>query len=339
MLRSRFIGLGSYVPPRRVLNDDLEELLEISGRSIERRTGIRQRYWNADPALGTSDLAHQASLEALESAGLEASDLDLILFATLSPDAAAPGSGCFLQRSLGVPGIPTLDIRQQCSGFLYGLSVADLYIRSGQYERVLLVGAECQSKLLDMTPRGRNVTCLFGDGAGAVILGPTEIRDASPQAGERCLYSTHLHSDGGRLDHLLWQHPGSMNERFLMPSLLGELESHPQMRGRELFDICLELMPEVSREALEAGGCTAQDVDLFVIHQTNARLNLEYAALMGVPEERVFSTIQDFGNTTAATIPIGLREAQRAGRLKPGDLVLSCSFGSGLSWASALYRW
>jgi 3-oxoacyl-[acyl-carrier-protein] synthase-3 len=339
MLRTRFIGVGSHVPPRLVKNADLEELLEISGRSIERRTGIRQRYWNADPNLGTSDLALEASREALASAGIEASDLDMIIFATLSPDASAPGSGCFLQKKLNVPGIPTVDIRQQCSGFLYGLSSADLYIRSGQCKRVLLVGAELQSKLLDMSPRGRNVTSIFGDGAGAVILEGVEVTDDSPAGGESCLYSTHLHSDGGRLDHLLWQHPGSMNERFVMPALMSGLESHPQMRGRELFDICLELMPQVSHEALDAGGCQAKDVDLFVIHQTNARLNREYAAIMGVPEERVFSTIQDFGNTTAATIPLGLAEAQRAGRLKRGDLVLSCTFGSGLSWASALYRW
>jgi len=328
-----------YVPERRVSNQDLEGLLGISGRSIARRTGILHRHWCDGPGQGASDLGLVASQRALKDAGIEARDLDMIIFATLSPDAAAPGSGCFLQKKLDVPGIPTVDIRQQCSGFLYGLSSADLYIRSGQCKRVLLVGAEAQSKLLDMSPRGRNVTSIFGDGAGAVVLEGVEVADDRPEGGQRCLYSTHLHSDGGRLDHLLWQHPGSMNERFLMPSLLGELASHPQMRGRELFDICLELMPQVSHEALEAGGVSASDVDLFIIHQTNARLNREYAAIMGVPEERVFSTIQDFGNTTAATLPIGLAEARRAGLLKPGSLVLSATFGSGLSWASALYRW
>jgi len=164
MLRSKITGVGHYVPPNKVTNDDLEVLLDISARSIERRTGILQRYWNDDPKVATSDLAHHASLDALKMAGLDKSDIDMIVFATLSPDAAAPGSGCFLQRHLNLPGIPTVDVRQQCSGFIYGLSIADLYVRSGQHENILLVGAEMQSKLLDMSPRGRKVTTLFGDG-------------------------------------------------------------------------------------------------------------------------------------------------------------------------------
>ena len=339
MLRSKFTGVGAYVPPNAVSNDDLEEPLHISARSIERRTGILNRYWNDDPAVSTSDLAHQASLAALEMAGLAPSDLDMIVFATLSPDAAAPGSGCFLQRLLDLPGIPTVDVRQQCSGFLYGLSLADLYIRSGQARHILLVGAEMQSKLLDMTPRGRKVTTLFGDGAGATILSATEVEDDSDSSSESFVLSTHLHSDGTRLGHLLWQHPGTMNDAFLDPSLTDELASHPQMLGRELYDICLEVLPAVSHEALDAHGYGPEDVDLYVIHQTNMRMNREYAELMGVPLEKVFCTVQDFGNTTAATVPIGLSEAVRQGRLEPGMLVLSCTFGSGLSWASALYRW
>jgi 3-oxoacyl-[acyl-carrier-protein] synthase-3 len=339
MLRSRITGVGMYVPPRAVTNENLEGPLDISARSIERRTGIQVRHWNDDPLLATSDLALEATRGALAQAGLAPRDIDLIIFATLSPDAAAPGSGCFLQKKLDLPRIPTLDVRQQCSGFLYGLSIADLYVRSGAYRNVLLVGAEMQSKLLDMTPRGRKVTTLFGDGAGAVIVSATDVAVPTARSGESLVLSTHLHCDGTRLEHLIWQHPGSMNPSFLTPALLDEAASHPQMLGRELYDICLEVLPEVSREALDAHGLAPADVDLFVIHQTNRRLNVEYAMLMGVPEEKVFSTVERFGNTTAATIPIGLAEAVRLGVLKRGMLVLSCSFGSGISWASALYRW
>jgi len=339
MLRSKFTGVGMYVPPNAVTNADLEEPLDISARSIERRTGILKRYWNDDPSVGTSDLALHASNDALRMAGLEKHDIDMIVFSTLSPDAAAPGSGCFLQKKLDLPDIPTVDVRQQCSGFLYGLSIADLYIRDGQAQNILLVGAEMQSKLLDMTPRGRKVTTLFGDGAGAVILSATEVEDDSDASSESFVLSTHLHSDGTRLDHLLWQHPGTMNDTFIDPRLIDDPASHPQMLGKELYVICLEVLPSVSREALDAHGYTSADVDLFVIHQTNQRMNREYAELMGVPMEKMFCTVAEYGNTTCATVPIGLAEAVKQGRLEPGMLVLSCTFGSGISWASALYRW
>jgi 3-oxoacyl-[acyl-carrier-protein] synthase III len=340
MLRARIAGVGGYVPPHLVKNEDLEGPMEISAEAIERRTGIRQRYWaDRDPRLATSDLALQASLRALEHAQVPKEALDLIIVATLSPDAMAPASAGFLQEKLDIPGIPVFDVRAQCSGFLYGLSLADLYVRAGVHRHVLLVGAELQSKLLDMTPRGRNVTVLFGDGAGAVVVSAAEIADVSPRSGESFVFSTHLHSDGALLGHLLWQHPGTMNRQFVTPELAGRPESHPQMKGRELYDICMERMPEVSREALAANGLEPADVDLYVVHQSNHRINVDYAHAMGVPEGRVFSTIERFGNTTGATIPLGLSEAVREGRLKPGMLVLSCSFGSGITWASAVYRW
>jgi 3-oxoacyl-[acyl-carrier-protein] synthase-3 len=340
MLRSRIAGVGGYVPPHLVRNEDLEGPMEISADAITRRTGIRQRYWaDRDPRLSTSDLALPAARLALQHAGLPAEALGMIIFATLSPDAAAPASACFLQEKLGVPGIPAFDVRAQCSGFLYGLSIADLYIRAGVHEHVLLVGAELQSKLLDMTPRGRNVTVLFGDGAGAVVLSAAEVGDLSPRSRESYLLSTHLHSDGALLGHLLWQHPGTMNRKFVTPELVDGPESHPQMKGRELYDICMQRLPEVSREALAANGYKPSDVDLFVIHQSNLRINHDYADEMGVPRALVFSTIERFGNTTGATIPLGLSEAVREGVLEPGMLVLSCSFGSGITWGSALYRW
>jgi 3-oxoacyl-[acyl-carrier-protein] synthase-3 len=340
MLRSRIAGVGGYVPPHLVRNEDLEGPMEISAEAIARRTGIRQRYWaDRDPRLATSDLALQASLRALEHAELPKEAIELIIVATLSPDAAAPATACFLQEKLDLPGIPAFDVRGQCSGFLYGLEIADLYVRAGQHRHVLLVGAELQSKLLDMTPRGRNVTVLFGDGAGAVVISPAEVADVSRRSRESFVYSTHLHSDGALLGHLLWQHPGSMNRTYVTPELVGSPESHPQMKGHELYDICMERMPEVSRAALAAHGFTPGDVDLFVIHQSNQRINHGYADAMGVPRDKVFSTIERFGNTTAATIPLGLAEAVSEGVLEPGMLVLSCSFGSGITWGAALYRW
>lgn len=340
MLRTRIAGVGGYVPPHLVRNEDLEGPMEISAEAITRRTGIRQRYWaDRDRRLATSDLALPAALEALERAQVPKEALGLIIVATLSPDASAPAAACFLQQKLDVPGIPAFDVRGQCTGFLYGLQIADLYIRAGLHRHVLLVGAELQSKLLDMTPRGRNVTVLFGDGAGAVVLSASEVRDTGPRARESCVYSAQLHSDGSLLGHLLWQHPGTMNPHYVTPELIGGPESHPQMKGRELYDICMQRMPEVSREVLAANGCAPSDVDLFVIHQSNLRINHDYADALGVPRERVFSTIERFGNTTAATIPLGLSEAVREGVLKPGMLVLSASFGSGITWGAALYRW
>ncbi len=340
MLRTRIAGVGGYVPPHLVRNEDLEGPMEISAEAILRRTGIRQRYWaDRDPRLATSDLALQASLRALEHAELPRSAIDLVIVATLSPDASAPATACFLQEKLDLPGIPAFDVRAQCSGFLYGLEIADLYIRAGQHKHILLVGAELQSKLLDMTPRGRNVTVLFGDGAGAVVLSATEVADVSKRSQESFVYSTHLHSDGALLGHLLWQHPGTMNRQYVTPELVGAPASHPQMKGHELFDICMERMPEVSRAALAAHGFAPSDVGLFVIHQSNQRINHAYADAMGVPHAKVFSTIERFGNTTAATIPLGLSEAVNEGVLQPGMLVLSCSFGSGITWGAALYRW
>jgi 3-oxoacyl-[acyl-carrier-protein] synthase-3 len=340
MLRTRIAGVGGYVPPHLVTNADLEGPMEISAEAIERRTGIRQRYWaDRDPRLATSDLAAAAARAALEQAGLPKEALGLLIVATLSPDASAPATACFLQEKLDVPGIPAFDVRGQCTGFLYGLQMADAYIRTRMYDHVLVVGAELQSKLLDMTPRGRNVTVLFGDGAGAVVLSGVEVRDGAGRSRESFVRSTQLHSDGAMLGHLLWQHPGSMNRQFVTPELVGASESHPQMKGRELYDICMERMPEVSRAVLAQNGCAPADVDLFVIHQSNQRINQDYADALGVPRARVFSTIERFGNTTAATIPLGLSEAVREGALRPGMMVLSASFGSGLTWGAALYRW
>lgn len=340
-LRSRISGIGAYVPPSGVVtNHDLEELMDTSDEWISQRSGIKTRYWSSfDTSTSTSTLAAQAARLALADAGIDKGDLDMIVFATLSPDAAFPGSGCFLQAHLDVPGIPALDIRQQCTGFIYGLSIADLYIRAGQYRTILLVGAEMQSKCLDRTTRGRDMSVLFGDGAGAVIVTATEVEDDSPRSSESFVISHHLHADGHHARDLLWESPGTANRIWNPPELVEEPPAFPQMNGRLVFTHAVKRMPEVTREALEKAGLTPDDVDLYVNHQANARINDKFAQALGVSEDKVFNTIQDYGNTTAATIPIGYKEAIDAGRLKPGMLVASAAFGSGFTWAATLLRW
>ena len=337
-LRAKIAGTGMYVPERVVSNDDLALLMDTSDEWIQQRSGIVTRRHVA-PGQQPSELAEQASRRALEAAGCQASEIDCILLATLSAEAEFPGTSYFLQARLEIGEVPCFDLRAQCSGFVYALSVANSFVRAGTYERVLVVGCEVHSTGLDYSTEGRDVTVLFGDGAGAAVISATEVQDDSPASRESFILSTHLHSDGGLLGHLLWAHPGTANPQFLTQSLMDEPESYPQMRGRELKVICLERMPEVTFEALNAHGYKPDDVDLYVIHQSNKLINEAYAEAMRVPQEKVFSTIEDFGNTTAATIPIGLSEAVRRGRLKRGMLVASCSFGSGITWASALYRW
>ena len=342
MLRTKINGLGMAVPPRCVSNDDLAEVMETSDEWIRQRTGIKQRFWaERDETLCTSDLAATAGAEALADAGLTPQDVDLIVFATLSPDASFPGSGCFLQEKLDIPaGVPAIDIRQQCTGFIYGLSIADLYVRAGIYRNVLLVGAEMQSKCVELNDRGRYMAVLFGDGAGAVVLSATEVRDPDARTStESCFYSAHLHADGRHAKDLLWAAPGTANRVWNPPELAEDARAFPQMNGRLVFAHAVRRMPEVAREALEANGVEAEDVDLFVNHQANARINEKFADAMGVPPEKVFDTVDRYSNTTAATIPIGLYEARRSGRLEKGQLVAMASFGSGFTWASALLRW
>jgi 3-oxoacyl-[acyl-carrier-protein] synthase-3 len=334
MKRSRFLGLGSYVPDRVVKNDELKAYMDTSDEWIRQRTGIEERHWvdiNSDT--GCSDLALEAAKRALTNAKVDKSELDCIIFATLSPDHDFPGSGCFLQAKLDVPGIPAIDIRQQCTGFIYGISIADQFIRTGTYKRVLMVGAEVHSKGLDKTTRGRDVAVLFGDGAGAVVMGPVDDDKGS------CILSTHLHADG-KFAKELWlplpgmAHPG---DRLTADLLTGG--EYPQMNGKTVFIHATKRMPEAVMEALTANNLKIADIDLFIFHQANLRINEMIAKQMGIPEDKVFNTIQKFGNTTAATIPLGLDEAVKAGKLKPGMLVASAAFGSGFTWASAVFRW
>jgi 3-oxoacyl-[acyl-carrier-protein] synthase III len=335
MLRSKILATGMYVPPRVWTNNDISTMMDTSDDWIRQRTGIEQRHW-ADETMCTSDLALKAAETALKNAGVDKSEIEMIILATLSPDADFPGTACFLQKKLGVPGIPALDVRQQCSGFLYGFSIADQFIRSGTYKKILVVGAKIHSKGLDRTPRGREVSVLFGDGAGAAVVGATQVKD--PKVDSHIL-STHIFSDGTYAEELWVPAPGTRYRERVASEAISAGEHFPVMHGKTVFMHAVKRMPEALMKALETNQVKPEEVDLFVFHQANLRINDMVAKQFNIPEAKVFNTIQKFANTTAATIPIGLDEAVRAGKLKKGMLVASAAFGSGFTWASALYRW
>ena len=336
MLRSKILATGMYVPPKVWKNEDLSKIMDTSDDWIRQRTGIEQRHW-VEGTTDTSDLAVEATQRALKTAGMDKSEIEMIIFATLSPDHDFPGSGCFLQKKLGIPGIPALDIRQQCTGFLYGLSIADQFIRAGTYKKILVVGAEVHSKGLDKSTHGREVSVLFGDGAGVAIVGAVDIQDPKT---ESHILSTHIYADGTFAEELWVPFPGSANNGDrITHEVLNEGGHFPKMNGKTVFVHAVKRMPEALMTALQQNGLKPEDIDLFVFHQANLRINDMVAKQMGVPEEKVFNTIQKFANTTAATIPIGLDEAVRAGKLKKGMLVASAAFGSGFTWGSAIYRW
>lgn len=334
---SRILGVGSYVPPKVWANDDLAEMMDTSDEWIRQRTGIEQRHW-VGPGVDTTDLALVAAERALESAKTRKEELDAIVFATLSPDYDFPGGGCFLQAKLGVPGIAAIDVRQQCTGFIYGLSVADQFVKTGMYRRVLVVGAEVHSRGLNRSPEGRDVAVLFGDGAGAVVVGDCEgvVTEKDSQ-----IYSTHLHADGTHAKELWVAAPGSAMSASarLTPEMVAEGKHFPQMNGKAVFMHAAKRMPEALLEALTANGKKLEDVDLFLFHQANLRINEMVGKQLGIPPGKIFNTIQKFANTTAATIPIGMDEAVKAGKLKKGMLVASAAFGSGFTWASTLFRY
>ncbi|MFT6070617.1 MAG: 3-oxoacyl-[acyl-carrier-protein] synthase-3 [Bacteriovoracaceae bacterium] len=334
---SRIAGVGSFVPPKVYENKDLEEMLDTSHEWIIQRTGIERRHW-VDPKTSTSDLALEASLKAIKDAGLEKSDIDMIILATLSPDHDFPGTGCFLQAKLDLPAITVLDIRQQCTGFIYGISIADKFVKSGSHKNILVVGAEVHSKGLDKTPRGRGVSVLFGDGAGAVIVSQTEVND--PKVDSHIM-TTHLHADGSHAKELWLPAPGMAfegSERFSQ-EIIDEGLHYPQMNGKVVFVHAVKRMAECLTAACKEMGVSFDEVDCFLFHQANLRINSKVAEVLGLDESKVFNTIQDYGNTTAATIPLGMDKAIEAGKLKKGDLVASAAFGSGFTWASALWRY
>jgi len=335
MRRARITGIGSYVPPRVVTNDDLTEWMDTSDEWITQRTGIEQRHW-VEPEVATSDLALQAAEDALADAGIEPSDLDMIFLATLSPDHEFPGTACFLQAKMGLPGLPAVDVRQQCTGFVYAVSMADQYLRTGFADRILVVGSEIHSKGLDVSTEGRDVAVLFGDGAGAIVLEGVELSDP---AGEPHVLSTHLHADGRGASELWVEAPGMAHERFMSHELVDAGKHFPRMNGRAVFVNAVKHMAEAVTEIAEHNGIAVADLDLVVFHQANLRINEAVGERLGIPPERIYHTIQRFGNTTAATIPLGLHEAVKDGTLQPGMLVGVAAFGSGFTWGSMLIRW
>jgi 3-oxoacyl-[acyl-carrier-protein] synthase-3 len=295
------------------------------------RTGIRERRWVPE-GLSGAEMAKRAGLMALEEARLEPSAVDAIVLATLSPDHFIPGTGVFLQRELGLEGVPAIDIRAQCSGFVYGLSIADAFIRAGQYRTILLVGVEIQSTGLDVSTRGRDVAVLFGDGAGAAVLTATEEEG-------RGVLSTHLHADG-RWAEMLWlEFASSKHHPRISEEILRQGRHYPSMDGKEVFKHAVVRMPEAVEEALAANGLGVADLDLLIPHQANLRITQMVQRRLGLSDAQVVSNIHKYGNTTAATIPIALAEAVREGRLGRGDLLCLVAFGSGFTWGSALVRW
>ena len=337
MMRAKILGVGSYVPPRVVKNDDLKAMMDTSDEWIQQRTGIQQRHWvDQDSEVGSSDLALEACNRALRASDTDPREIDMIILATLSPDHDFPGTACFLQAKMNLPGIPALDVRQQCTGFIYGMSIADQFIRSGAMKKILLVGAEVHSKGLDKTSRGREVSVLFGDGAGAAVIGAVDAADS----GGGQIFSTHLHADGSFAKEL-WLKAPSIAKRGdrIGKDFMDNTDYYPAMNGKTVFVNAVKKMPEVLLEALKANEMQISDIDLFVFHQANLRINEMVAKQLGIPEDKVFNTIQKFGNTTAATLPIGLDEAVKAGKLKPGMTVAMAAFGSGFTWGSAVLRW
>lgn len=333
--RSEITGVGSFVPPKVYTNFDLEKMMDTTDEWIQQRTGIVQRHW-VDENTTTSDLALEASLKAIKAAGIQNKDIDMIIFATLSPDHDFPGTGCFLQAKLGIPEITVLDIRQQCTGFIYGLSVADKFIQSGSHKNILVVGAEVHSKGLDKTPNGRNVAVLFGDGAGACIVSRKELTN---EMTESRIITTHLYADGTFAKELWLPAPGNaMGSERMTVGMIEEGMHYPQMNGKTVFVHATKRMAECLLHACKEAGVSLDEVDVFLFHQANMRINSKVAEMLGIPESKVFNTIQNYGNTTAATIPLGMDDAIKAGVLKKGMLVASAAFGSGFTWASAVWR-
>ncbi len=331
MPRAAFVALGTQVPDRVVTNQELSERMETSDAWIQERTGIRERRWVRE-GTGNSDLALAATRKALDQAGWQPEDIEAIVYASLSPDHMFPGDGCFLNAKLGIPGVPAIDIRNQCTGFIYGLSVADAWIRAGMYRRVLLVGSEIHSTGLDVTTRGRDVAVIFGDGAGAALLEATDDPD-------RGVLSCHLHADGRYARELFTDAPGSMYHPRVQPRMLEDGSIFPRMEGQKVFKHAIVKMPEVLNEALARNGLAPGDLKVVVPHQANLRISQMVQRSLGLRDDQVFNNIQRYGNTTAASIPLALAEAVAERGVKRGDLVGLCAFGAGFTWASALIRW
>lgn len=349
MPSSIIAGIGMYVPANVVTNNDLTRYMETSDEWIQERTGIKERRYAHRTQETTTTMAVEASKIAIVRAGITAQDIDFIVFATLSPDYYFPGCGVLLQRAMGMRQIGALDVRNQCSGFVYALSVADQFIKTGMYKNILVVGSEKHSFGLDFSTRGRNVSVIFGDGAGAVVLQPTE------EAG-RGILSTHLHSDGAEAEILAMYNPGThanhwkeekyasfdeaeIGQMFFSHAMIDDAQVFPYMDGPAVFKTAVVKFPEVIMEALNTNGLTPQDLTMLIPHQANLRISQFVQQKLKLRDDQVYNNIQQYGNTTAASVPIALCEAWEQGRIQKGDLVCLAAFGSGFTWASALMRW
>ncbi len=330
---SQIAGIGGYVPDRVVKNAELEKILDTTHDWIVQRTGIEERRW-VHPEQATSDLCLMAADRALKNAGMDRLEIDCIIVATSTPDFDVPGSAPILQKKLGLGSVPAFEIRQACSGFLYGLQMADSFIKAGAYKKILLVGAEVQSKVLDMTPNGRNVSVIFADGAGAAIITPTILSKNSSG-----LFSIKIHTDGNFAQELSIPSPGSaIGPERLTATMLTEGKHFLHMNGKLVFTHAVTKMPQVLAESLNAAEFTQDQVDRFFFHQANMRINEKIGNDLKIPSSKIYNTIQKYGNTTAATIPLGMWDAFESGSLKKGDLLALTSFGAGFSWGSAILR-
>ncbi|MBB1139688.1 3-oxoacyl-ACP synthase III family protein [Myroides sp. WP-1] len=334
MFRSKISGLGYYVPDNVVTNDDLSKVMDTNHEWIVERTGIHERRHKVLEEDTTSGMGVKAAKIAMERAGVEAKDIDFVVFATLSPDYYFPGPGVMLQKALGLNTVAALDIRAQCSGFIYALSVADQYIKTGMYKTVLVVGSEVHSAGLDMTTRGRAVSVIFGDGAGAAILTRSE--------DETGILSTHIHSQGEHAEELALLAPG-MGGRWVSDILKDndpdDLSYMPYMNGQFVFKNAVVRFSEVIMEGLEANKLQVSDIDMLIPHQANLRISQFIQQKFGLSDDQVYSNIQKYGNTTAASVPIALTEAWEQGKIKTGDVVVLAAFGSGFTWGSVVLKW
>ncbi|KYP16422.1 beta-ketoacyl-ACP synthase III [Flavihumibacter sp. CACIAM 22H1] len=347
MLRSKIAGIGMYVPKNIVTNQDLTQYMDTSDEWIQERTGIKQRRYADRTGETTTTMGVEAAKIAIERAGITAQEIDFIVFATLSPDYYFPGCGVLVQRALKLKEIGALDIRNQCSGFVYALSVADQFIKTGMYKNILVIGSEKHSFGLDFSTRGRNVAVIFGDGAGAVVLQPTQ----DPNQG---ILSTHLHSDGESAEILAMYNPGThanhwgnyaafkeapLGDQFMSHEMIDNAQNFPFMDGPAVFKKAVVKFPEVIQEALRANGYQPGDINLLIPHQANLRIAQFVQQQLKLSDQQVYNNIQQYGNTTAASVPIALCEAWEKGKIKKGDLVCLAAFGSGFTWASALLKW
>jgi len=349
MPASKIAGVGMYVPANVFTNEDLKKYMDTSDEWIQERTGIKERRYAHRTEETTTTMAVEAAKIAIERAGTTAQDIDFIIFATLSPDYYFPGCGVLVQRAMKMKEIGALDIRNQCSGFVYALSVADQFIKTGMYKNILVIGSEKHSFGLDFTTRGRNISVIFGDGAGAVVLQPTT------DIGKGIL-STHLHSDGNSAEILAMYNPGThanywmedkvanfddaeMGQMFMSHAMIDDAQNFPNMDGPSVFKKAVVKFPEVIIESLTANGLATKDINLLIPHQANLRIAQFVQQKLQLTDEQVYNNIQYYGNTTAASVPIALCEAWEKGKIKEGDLVCLAAFGSGFTWASALLRW